>query len=51
MIGWGYSIDHYCSACERQLTHRPNEGQVKLVDNEKKMKPSTEMSEQGREVE
>lgn len=32
MLGWCQNIDHYCSACGKQLTHKPHDGIVQVTE-------------------
>ena len=32
MLGWCQNVDHYCSACGKQLTHKPHDGIVQLTE-------------------
>lgn len=32
MLGWCQNVDHYCSACGKQLTHKPHDGIVQVTE-------------------
>jgi len=32
MLGWCQNIDHFCSSCGKQLTHKPHDGTVQITE-------------------